>query len=133
MTHDKGFHMKLRNCIIIRKCTREFSANAHLEKRILLLVFQLIGAKKFQSSLDFLFIEAILVALQELEYIRYCYCLQVDLVLVVQIVSREVYLQRHAHFCQCLQISVRNPRTCDMSIFASDLKRILAPAIEEDS
>jgi hypothetical protein len=67
---------------------------AYLEERILLLSLELVGTEDTQTARSLVFAQTSIVALEELEDIIDNDGLEVDLLLVVQILSLEFNLNR---------------------------------------
>ena len=70
------------------------SFRAYLQERILLLALELVGAEQLQTASGFLCSETLLRALEKLEDIVYDNGLQIDLLLVVQVLGRELNLRK---------------------------------------
>jgi len=79
--------MKLRNCRGVREVCVHLSQLTRLQKRILLLILELVGPEKLETSFRLLTTETILVALEKLENFVDLYSFQIHLFLVVQVFS----------------------------------------------
>jgi hypothetical protein len=86
MTHDRGFHMKDRNC---KKAFSDFSSSCKSSQYLLCIVgattTYLVGTEDTNSSLGFSVGQTVLVTLQQSENIGHGDVLDVDLVLVIQV------------------------------------------------
>jgi hypothetical protein len=58
---------------------------ANLQKRVLFLGFEFVGAKEFEAASCFFGIQTIIITLKEFEDVVYDDCLQVNLFFIVQI------------------------------------------------
>lgn len=70
------------------------SFRAYLQERILLLTLEFVGAEQFQTTSGFLPSETLLRALEKLEDVINDDGLQVDLLLIVQVLGRELNLRK---------------------------------------
>jgi hypothetical protein len=101
MTHDKGFHIKLRNygrgkrwnqLTVLTPHRGVMSGRTHLEEGVLLLALQLVGAKELKTTGSLVRGKTVLVALEELEHVLDDDGLKVDLLLIVEVLSLELDL-----------------------------------------
>ena len=94
MTQESGYHMNERNC---RKPSQAEAhetekVRAYLKERVLLLALELVGAEKFETTGGLVVGETVLIALEELEDVIDDDGLEVDLLLVVEVLSLELNL-----------------------------------------
>ena len=94
MTQERGFHMKLRNCKGDVRIARRVQDGTmtYLEEGVLLLALELVGAEKFETTGGLVVGETVLIALEELEDVIDDDGLEVDLLLVVEVLSLELNL-----------------------------------------
>ena len=70
------------------------SLTAHLEEGVLLFTLELVGAKEVETTLGFFRVETLFRALEKFEHIVDNDGLKIDLLLVVEVFSRELNLGR---------------------------------------
>ena len=100
MTQERGFHMKLRNCDgDVRAAPHEEDGSmTYLEEGVLLLALELVGAENLETAGSLLSGETLVVTLEEFEDVLDGDGLDVDLLLVVQVLSLELNLKRRRQF-----------------------------------
>lgn len=72
MTQDKGFHMKLKNYRSHSIQIHQIRLNTgipHLKEGVLLLILELVGTEKLQTTGSLIIFETTLVALKQFENI----------------------------------------------------------------
>jgi hypothetical protein len=84
MTHERGFHMKLRNCgqALVEEVVRRV-LGAYLEQGTLLLLLKLIMPKETDTARGLFSIETLVSALEEGEDIVDDNSLKVDFFLII--------------------------------------------------
>jgi hypothetical protein len=96
MTHESGFHMKLKNCGVsgsVRVSLWRQRIKTNLEESVLLLALELVRAKETKTALNLSGVETTLRALKQSEDVLENDGLKVDLLLIVEVLCLEFDLK----------------------------------------